>query len=193
MLAQLGYIVWVCDNRTASGKGAKSTWPLYRRTGASELRDLEDGVRWLKSQPYIDANRVGLWGWSYGGYLTLYALTHSTTFKIGIAGAPVTDWRNYDSVYTERYMDTPQDNSDGYQHSSVVESAADLHGKLLLVHGSTDDNVHLQNTMQFAYALQTAGKQFKMMIYPRTRHAVTAPAVLKHLRTLMTEFIVRNL
>jgi dipeptidyl-peptidase-4 len=193
MLAQMGYIVWICDNRTASGLGSESTWPLHRRAGKLELRDLEDAIGWLKSQPFIDGDRIGLWGWSYGGYLTLYALTHSATFKIGIAGAAVTDWRNYDSIYTERYLDMPQNNPIGYDESSVVKSAADLRGKLLLIHGTTDDNVHLQNTMQFVYELQKAGKQFELMIYPRTRHAVTAPAMLKHLRTLMTTFILENL
>ena len=193
MLAQMGYVVWICDNRTASGKGAESAWPAYRRLGELELSDLEDGVTWLKAQPYVDPNRIGLWGWSYGGFMTSYALTHSKTFKIGIIGAPVTDWRNYDSIYTERYMATPQNNPEGYEKSSVVKAAANLHGKVLLIHGAADDNVHLQNTIQLAYELQKAGKQFELMIYPRSRHAVTDPLLLKHMRTLMTDFIVRNL
>jgi dipeptidyl-peptidase-4 len=193
MLAENGCIIWICDNRTGSGRGAESTWPLHRRTGQRELQDLEDSIGWLKSQSYVDPERIGLWGWSYGGYLTLYALTHTNTFKMGIAGAAVTDWRNYDSIYTERYMDTPQNNPDGYEKSSVLKAAANLNGKLLLIHGATDDNVHLQNAMQMAYELQKAGKQFELMIYPRTRHAVTDPEQLKHLRTLMTEFIGKHL
>jgi dipeptidyl-peptidase 4 len=189
----MGYIVWICDNRTASGKGVQSTWPMYRNAGELELRDLEDGIAWLKTQPYVDGERIGLWGWSYGGYMTAYALTHSTTFKMGIVGAPVTDWRNYDSIYTERYMATPQNNPGGYEKASVVKAAVNLHGKMLLIHGATDDNVHVQNSIQFAYELQKAGKQFELMIYPRTRHMVADPLLLKHLRTLMTDFIVRNL
>jgi dipeptidyl-peptidase-4 len=193
LLAQKGYIVWVCDNRTASGKGLESTWPVYKNFGELELRDLEDGISWLKSQPYVDASRIGIWGWSYGGYMTSYALTHSKSFKIGIAGGSVTDWRNYDSIYTERYMQTPQNNPEGYRKSSAVLAARDLHGKILLIHGAIDDNVHMSNTIQFAYELQKAGKQFQLMLYPKSRHGVTDPVLLKHMRSMMTEFILENL
>ncbi|MCS6804937.1 MAG: S9 family peptidase [Acidobacteriota bacterium] len=193
MLAQKGYIIWVCDNRTASNKGVESAWPVYRRFGELELQDLEDGLSWLKQQPYVDATRIGLWGWSYGGFLTAYALTHSRSFKIGIAGAPVTDWRNYDTIYTERYMDLPQNNPDGYKKSSPVFAAENLSGRLLLIHGTIDDNVHMQNTIQFVYALQKAGKQFDLMLYPQSRHGVTDPLLVKHLRTLMTNFILERL
>lgn len=193
MLAQQGYIIWICDNRTASGKGMKSAWPLYRNFGELELRDLEDGLKWLKSQPYVDGERIGLWGWSFGGYMTSYALTHSKSFKIGIAGAPVTDWRLYDSVYTERYMAMPQNNREGYEKSSPLKAAANLHGKLLIIHGTIDDNVHMQNSVKFIYELQKAGKQFEVMLYPRSRHGVRNPLQVKHLRQMMTNFIVENL
>jgi len=193
LLAQKGYIVWVCDNRTASGKGIESTWNVYKNFGELELRDLEDGVSWLKTQPYIDGSRIGIWGWSYGGFMTSYALTHSQSFKIGIAGGTVSDWRNYDSVYTERYMGTPQNNPEGYRKSSPVNSAKDLHGKLLLIHGAIDDNVHMSNTIQFVYELQKAGKQFELMLYPKSRHGVTDPLLVKHMRQLMTDFIQANL
>jgi dipeptidyl-peptidase 4 len=193
LLAQKGYIIWICDNRTASGKGLESTWPVYKNFGELELRDLEDGLTWLKSQPYIDGSRIGMWGWSYGGFMTSYALTHSQSFKIGIAGGTVADWRDYDSIYTERYMQTPQDNPEGYKKSSPVNAAKNLHGKLLLIHGAIDDNVHTQNTMQFVYELQKAGKQFQLMLYPKSRHGVTDPLLLKHLRQMMTDFIVDNL
>src|SRR5439155_15666510 len=129
MLAQRGYITWVCDNRSASQKGMQSAYPVFRNLGELELRDLEDGLAWLKKQPYIDGNRIGIWGWSYGGYMTAYALTHSANFKIGIAGAQVTDWRNYDTIYTERYMGQPQDNLEGDRKSSVIEADRNLHGK----------------------------------------------------------------
>ncbi len=193
MLAQKGYIIWVCDNRTASGKGLESTWPVYKNFGELELRDLEDGVSWLKNQSYVDGTRIGIWGWSYGGFMTSYALTHSKSFKIGIAGGSVTDWRDYDSIYTERYMGTPQNNPEGYKKSSPVHAAKDLHGKLLLIHGAIDDNVHMQNTIQFVYELQKAGKQFELMLYPKSRHGVTDPPLLKHMRQMMTDFIVKNL
>jgi dipeptidyl-peptidase-4 len=193
LLAQKGYIIWVCDNRTASGKGAESTWPAYRNLGELELRDLEDGLGWLKSQPFVDGSRIGIWGWSYGGYMTAYALTHSKSFKLGIAGAPVTDWRLYDTIYTERYMAMPQNNPEGYKKSSVIAAAKDLHGKLLIIHGTIDDNVHMQNTIQFVYELQKAGKQFELMLYPKSRHGVVDPVLAKHLRTTMTDFILKNL
>ncbi len=193
LLAQRGIIVWVCDNRTASGKGMQSAWPLHRRLGDIELRDIEDGVSWLKSQPYVDATRIGISGTSYGGFMTLYALTHSRSFAMGIAEGAVTDWRNYDTIYTERYLGLPKDNPDGYRNSSPRFSAANLHGELLLVHGAQDDNVHPQNTMQFAYELQRAGKPFRMMIYPKSAHGVGDPQLATHLRRLMLDFTTQNL
>ena len=193
MLAQKGYIVWILDNRTASGQGYAATAPVYKNFGELELRDLEDGVAWLKSQPYVDGGRIGLWGWSYGGFMTTYALTHSKSFKIGIAGGSVTDWRDYDSIYTERYMLTPQNNPEGYKKASPLHYAKDLHGKILLIHGLMDDNVHVQNTIQFAYELQKAGKPFQLMLYPKSRHGVTDPALVSHMRQMMTDFLVQNL
>lgn len=193
MLAQKGYLVWVCDNRSASSTGIKRAWPIHRDLGSNELRDLEDGLDWLKKKPWVDSERIGLWGWSYGGYMTSFALTHSKSFKMGIAGAPVTDWRNYDSIYTERYMGLPQDNPEGYRRSSVVKAAKDLHGKLLIIHGSIDDNVHMSNTLQLVEALQNSGKDFDLMIYPRNRHGVRRPAQMRHLRKLMTEYVLKNL
>jgi len=193
MLAQKGYVIWVCDNRTASDKGVQSAYPLYKHFGESELRDLEDGLNYLKSQPYVDGSRIGISGWSFGGFMTSYALTHSKSFKIGIAGGSVTDWRLYDTIYTERYMNTPQNNPEGYQKSSVIAAAKDLSGKLLLVHGMIDDNVHMQNTIQFAYELQKAGKTFQLMLYPKSHHGVVDPLLVKHMRTMMTDFILQNL
>ena len=192
-LAQEGYLIWICDNRSASGKGAGSAWSVYRNFGSQELRDVEDGLAWLRERPYVDSDRIGIWGWSFGGYLTSFALTHSDSFRIGIAGAPVTDWRLYDTIYTERYMGLPEDNPEGYRKSSVLEAAGDLKGKLLLIHGGLDDNVHLQNTLRLAHRLQEAEKDFRMMIYPRARHGVRDPEQVHHLRRLMTRFILENL
>jgi dipeptidyl-peptidase-4 len=192
-LAQHGVIIWVCDNRTASGKGVEATWPVYRNFGELELRDIEDGLDWLTRQPYVDASRIGIHGWSYGGFLTSYALTNSSRFAMGIAGGTVADWRNYDSVYTERFMGLPSDNPDGYRKSSPRWAAKNLHGALLLIHGAIDDNVHASNTIQFADELQKAQKPFRLMLYPRSRHGVTDPALVRHLRGLMADFVVEHL
>ena len=192
LLALNGVIVWVLDNRSAGGKGAESQWPIYGNLGELELRDLEDGIGWLKQQRFVDASRIALHGWSYGGFMTAYALTHSTSWAAGIVGAPVVDWRNYDTVYTERYMKTPQNNPEGYRKTAPRFAAASLHGRMLLIHGGIDDNVHRQNSEQFVYELQRAGKSFEMMIYPRQRHRVTDPRLNKHLRQLMFEFLMRT-
>jgi len=141
----------------------------------------------------VDAARIGINGWSYGGFMTSYALTHSKSFAMGIAGGSVTDWHLYDSIYTERYMRMPQNNPEGYARTSVVKAAEDLSGRLLLIHGAIDDNVHAQNTIQLAYALQKAGKPFELMLYPKSRHGVTDPLLVKHMRALMVDFIARTL
>ena len=185
LVAQQGVIVWIMDNSTASGKGAVSTWPLYKNFGELELRDIEDGVAWLTQQSFVDPARIGLEGWSYGGYMVSYALTHSTSFVMGIAGG--------DTIYTERYMLRPQQNPDGYRGSSPRFAASDLHGALLMIHGSMDENVHMQNTLQFAHELQLAGKTFEMMIYPRSRHRLDGPYLKKHRHILMLEFIQEHL
>ena len=193
MLAQNGYIVWILDPRAASGKGEKETWTAYKQLGVNELQDLLDGVKYLKSQSFVDGNRIGIWGWSYGGFMTTYALTHSDAFKMGIAGGSVTDWSLYDSIYTERYMLTPENNPNGYEKTSVLKNAKNLNGKLLLIHGVMDNNVHMQNTTKLVYELQKAGKQFDLMLYPTQRHGVGDPAQVYHLYSMMTEFIKENL
>ncbi|HEY0458023.1 MAG TPA: S9 family peptidase [Pyrinomonadaceae bacterium] len=194
MLAQKGYIVWVCDNRTASGKGVESAWNAYRKFGQTEVPDLEDGFSYLKSLSFVDGARLGMWGWSYGGFMTSYFMTHSPTLKMGIAGGLVGDWALYDSIFTERFMRTPQNNPDGYKQGSVIAAAANLNGRLLIIHGTIDNNVHQQNAIKFMYELQKAGKQFEFMTYPTQRHGVQRGSVQeKHLYTLMTSFIERNL
>lgn len=185
MLAQMGIVVFRVDPRSASGKGAVSAWSAYKQLGVQELKDLEAAVAWLAEQPGIDASRVGIAGGSYGGFMTSYALTHSKAFSAGIATASVTDWRDYDSIYTERYMLTPMENPEGYDAGSVVKGARNLHGRLLLIHGTMDDNVHMSNSLKLARALQDANKQFEFMIYPGSRHGVGA----SHVRRLNLEFI----
>lgn len=193
LVAQQGFVTWILDNRTASGKGAVSAWPAYKQLGEVELRDLEDGVSWLKSQPWVDGDRIAIFGWSYGGFMVAYAMTHSKSFAAGISGAPVTDWRNYDSIYTERVMLMPQNNPEGYDKSAPKLAAKNLHGHLLLLHGATDDNVHPQNTMQFAQELQQAGIPFEMMLYPRTRHTVVNKKTTMHIQMSILDFLKRRL
>jgi dipeptidyl-peptidase-4 len=193
LLAERGVVVFICDNRSASGKGYVSARTAYKKMGPSEMKDVEDGVAWLKQQPWVDPQRIGIGGWSYGGFMTAYALTHSKSFAMGIAGAPVTDWRNYDSIYTDRIMMTPEHNPEGYRDTSVSSAAKDLSGQLLLLHGSIDDNVHPQNTLQLAYELQKAGKPFRMMMYPKMRHSPAEPLSIKHLRQTMLDFVVETL
>jgi dipeptidyl-peptidase 4 len=193
MLAQHGVLVWVLDNRSASGKGVESQWPVYGRLGELELQDLEDGVAWLKQQPYVDPTRMVLSGWSYGGFMTAYAMTHSTSWSAGIVGAPVTDWRDYDTVYTERLMKLPKNNPEGYRRTAPRFAADKLEGRLLLLHGTMDDNVHMQNSVQFAYELQKAGKPFEMMVYPKSRHGIGDARLNTHLRQLMFDFVMRSI
>jgi len=185
MLAGMGVIVFRCDPRPASGKGACSAWTAYRQLGVQELKDIEEAIMWLTSQPYVDGERIGMSGHSYGGFMTAYAMTHSRLFAGGIAGAPPTDWHLYDTIYTERYMDTPQNNPEGYERTSVVKAAQDLHGQLLIVHGGIDDNVHLQNTFSLVDALQRADKPFQLMIYPQSRHGIGG----MHYNRLTVDFI----
>ncbi|HEY7154985.1 MAG TPA: DPP IV N-terminal domain-containing protein, partial [Gemmataceae bacterium] len=189
-LANLGFLVFRVDPRSASGKGACSTWTAYRQLGVQELTDIETAIRWLtSSHSCVDAARIGMTGHSYGGFLTAYALTHSKLFAGGVAGAPVTDWHNYDAFYTERYMNTPQENPEGYERTSIVKAAAKLHGRLLLIHGVMDDNVHIQNTLQLVRALQRADKDFELMVYPNDRHGIRG----RHYQRMVLDFMRRTL
>lgn len=176
-------IVLQVNVRSSSNRGQIDTAACYRQLGVQELRDLEDAIDWLCENPWADDQRVGISGWSYGGFMAAYALTHSDKFRLGIAGGGVYDWRDYDTIYTERYMDTPQLNPEGYSASSVIESAADLQGHLLILHGGVDDNVHVQNAMQLAHRLQENRKSFEMMIYPESGHGVRGQAA-RHKRDL---------
>ena len=188
-LANLGFLVFQVDPRSASGKGACSTWTAYRQFGVQELADIETAIRWLTAHSFVDAARIGMTGHSYGGFLTSYALTHSKLFAAGVAGAPVTDWHNYDAFYTERYMNTPQENPEGYKRTSVVKAAGQLHGRLLLIHGIMDDNVHIQNSLQLIRALQRADKDFEFMVYPNDRHGIRG----RHYQRLVLDFMRRTL
>ncbi|HEX9081760.1 MAG TPA: DPP IV N-terminal domain-containing protein, partial [Holophagaceae bacterium] len=193
-LANHGIAVWVCDNRSASNQGPASAWGIYRNLGAQELRDQLDGLAWLKAQGWADMDRICLSGWSYGGFMTSYALTHSSAWKLGLVGAPVTDWHLYDSIYTERYMGLPADNREGYEASSVLKAAAHLHGRLLLLHGTLDDNVHPQNTIEFLDALQHANLPTPpLILLPGSDHSPRAPQHRWAVLQAMWAFLEQNL
>jgi dipeptidyl-peptidase 4 len=177
VLANRGFVVWQLDNRGSMGRGHKFESVIWHNMGAHELSDQKEGIQYLIAQGFVDPQRIGLYGWSYGGYMTMYAVTHAPgLFKAAIAGAPVANWRNYDSIYTERYMGLPEDDEEGYKASAPALSAAGLEGtKLLILHNVEDDNVHFQNSMQLAEALEKAGKQFYMVVYPQKTHHVAGP------------------
>lgn len=191
LLAQEGYFIWFIDPHSASGESEESAWQAYQRLGATELEDIEDSLRWLFKHAPVDPARVGIDGYSYGGFMVTYALTHSTLFKLGIAGGPVTDWRLYDSVYTEHFMRLPADNAAGYDASSVLRAAHKLRGRLLLIHGVVDDNVHVQNTLQLMEQLQQAGLPFETMFYPVDDHGIHRGHA--HFQRLRYDFIRENL
>jgi dipeptidyl-peptidase-4 len=170
-LSDAGFLVFRVDPRSATDRGAISAWAAYKQLGVRELKDIEEALKWLlEARPHADKARVGIRGSSYGGFLTTFALTHSDMFAAGVAEAPVTDWRDYDTIYTERYMGTPQENPDGYRDTSAVRAAGKLRGKLLLIHGGRDHNVPIHNTMKLVDALQRANKDFELMIYPTAEH-----------------------
>lgn len=174
-LAQQGYVVFAVDPRSASNHGSTSAHAAHRRLGEQELADLEDSVAWLGQQGWADLGRVAIMGTSYGGFMSAFALTHSTKWKVGVAGAPVTDWHLYDSVYTERYMGLPKDNPEGYARTSVLKAADRLQGRLLLLHGTLDDNVHPQHSIQALDAFQKAGKAVEFALVPGAAHGPRAP------------------
>jgi dipeptidyl-peptidase-4 len=171
LLASRGFLVWQLDNRGSAGRGKAFESGIHRKLGQLELEDQLTGIEYLKSLPYVDADRIGITGGSYGGYLTLYALTRAPdVFRSGVAGAPVTDWKHYDTIYTERYMGTPADNPEGYEAASPLAKAGELQGELLIVHGSSDDNVHLANTLAFVAKLIEADRPHRLLVHPRQRH-----------------------
>ena len=194
MLTQQGYIVACVDNRGTGARGAEFKKCTYQQLGKLETQDQIEANRHLASLPYVDGSRIGIFGWSYGGYMSsLCLLKGADDFKMAIAVAPVTNWRYYDSIYTERYMRTPQENASGYDDNSPINHVEKLKGKYLLVHGSADDNVHYQNTMEMTTALVNANKQFDLFIYPNKNHGIYGGYTRLHLFTKMTNFIKENL
>ncbi len=194
MMAQNGYIIFTVDNRGTGGRGKDWMKVVYHQLGNFEVQDQIAGVEYLRKLSYVDSTRIGIWGWSYGGYVTLMCmLKGGDYFKVGIAVAPPTDWRNYDTIYTERYMGRPQDNPEGYTKSSAMSYAKDLKGKLLLIHGTSDDNVHMSNSMQLIYAFENARVPFDMMVYPRELHHIDDKEARSHLFDLISNYVVQNL
>lgn len=194
MLAQKGYLVVCVDGRGTGFRGAKYKKATYKNLGKYEIEDQITAAKWLGNQPYVDANRIGIFGWSFGGYMTSLALTKGAdTFKVGIAVAPVTNWRYYDSIYTERFMGTPQENPSGYDDNSPTNFAHLLKGKLYIIHGTADDNVHFQNAIEFSEALIQHKKQFDFMAYPDKNHGIYGGNTRQHLYELMTNYILKNL
>ncbi len=187
LLASEGYAVLTVDNRSATGLSKTLEDTSYRKLmSAMEVSDLRAAVRWLKAQPWVDPRRIGVWGWSGGGTFTLQLLTHTKEFKAGVAVAAVTDFRYYDTVWTERLLGLPEDNPEGYRLGAPANFAKDLHGRLLLIHGTGDDNVHPQNAWRMARELQSAGIAFDMMIYPLEQHGIRGAT--RHVYQTMLEF-----
>ena len=194
MLAQQGYIVACVDGRGTGLKGADFKKVTQIELGKFEIEDQIAAAKLLGSKSYIDSSRIGIWGWSYGGFMSSNALFKGNdVFKMAIAVAPVTSWRFYDSIYTERYMTTPQENASGYDDNSPINHVDKLKGDFLLIHGTGDDNVHVQNTMRMVEALVQANKQFEWMIYPDKNHGIYGGNTRLHLYTKMTNFINRTL
>ena len=194
MLAQKGYIVACVDNRGTGGKGSEFKKMTYKELGKYETIDQIDAAKYFGSLDYIDSKRIGIQGWSYGGQLSSLAITKGADFfKLAIAVAPVTNWRYYDNIYTERYMRTPKENPNGYDDNSPIYHVDKLKGKYLLVHGSADDNVHVQNTYEMTSALVKANKQFDLFIYPDKNHGIYGGNTRLHLYKKMTDFIKSNL
>jgi dipeptidyl-peptidase 4 len=193
-IAQQGYIIVCVDGRGTGGRGEAFRKVTYMQLGKYETIDQIEAARYIGRLPFIDSTRIGIWGWSYGGYISSSCMVKSKgIFKAGIAVAPVTNWRYYDNIFTERFMRTPQENPEGYDQNSPLNFAEGLNGKLLLCHGTADDNVHVQNTMEFSERLVQANKQFEMQLYTNRNHNIYGGNTRYHLYIRLTAFILKNL
>lgn len=194
MLAQYGYIVVCVDGRGTAGRGDAFKKVVYKQMGKFEAIDQIATARYIKQLPYVDSTRVGIWGWSFGGYLSALSLFKGNgTFKMAMSVAPVTNWRYYDNIYTERFLQKPQDNPSGYDDNSPCSFAKDLIGSFLLIHGTADDNVHFQNSMDLVTQLNLAGKQYDQFFYPNKNHFINGGNTRLHIYTKLTDFIFKNL
>jgi dipeptidyl-peptidase-4 len=194
MMCRKGYIIACVDGRGTGGKGCEFEKQIYGRMGEFELKDQIEGAKYFASLPYVDKNRVGIWGWSFGGYMASLCITAGADyFKTAVAVAPVTNFRFYDNIYSERFLGLPSENPSGYDDNSPINNADKYNGNLLIVHGDVDDNVHVQNTMEFVNALTEANKQFEMQIYPNQNHNLRAGITRYHLFKRITDYLLRNL
>jgi len=194
MLAEKGYIVASVDNRGTGARGSEFQKCTYLHLGKLETEDQIEGAKYFQSRKYVDATRVGIWGWSYGGYMAANCITKGADyFKMCISVAPVTDWKFYDSIYTERYMRTPGENPDGYHDGSPINYADEVKGHYMLVAGTGDDNVHFQNTVMFTRALEKAEKPFTLMMFPDKNHGIYGGNTRHYLFTQLTDYITNNL
>jgi dipeptidyl-peptidase-4 len=194
ILTRAGYVVFQLDNRGTAFRGTAFQSPIHGRLGEVEVADQVLGARWLASQPYVDPARVGVWGWSYGGYMTLMLMFKAPElFRVGVSGAPVTDWTLYDTHYTERYLGRPQDNAAGYEASSVLPYAKDLRGQLLMIHGMADDNVLFLNSTKLFRRLQDIGKPFDTMLYPGAKHGLLRQHDGRHAYATIKRYFDENL
>ncbi len=194
MMAQRGYVVVVVDNRGAAWRGRNFRKMTQNQLGKVETEDQIAAARWLGAKSWVDSARIGIWGWSYGGYMTAMAtMKGGNLFKMGMSVAPVTDWRLYDTIYTERFMWTPQENAAGYTASAPLAHVNGLTAKFLIVHGLGDDNVHPQNSIQLIQKLQLARKPFSLMMYPNKTHSISGAGGTLHLYDTLTRFVLENL
>lgn len=193
-MASLGYVVACVDGRGTGGRGSEFQKCTYLNLGVKEAKDQVEAAKYLGGLPYVDKGRIGIWGWSFGGYMTIMSMSEGTpVFKAGVAVAAPTDWKYYDTVYTERFMRTPKENAEGYKAVSAFSRADNLHGNLLLVHGMADDNVHFQNCTEYAEHLVQLGKQFDMQVYTNRNHSIYGGNTRNHLYTKLTNFFRNNL
>ena len=193
-MASLGYVVACVDGRGTGGRGSEFQKCTYLNLGVKEAKDQVEAAKYLGGLPYVDKGRIGIWGWSFGGYMTIMSMSEGTpVFKAGVAVAAPTDWKYYDTVYTERFMRTPKENAEGYKAASAFSRADNLHGNLLLVHGMADDNVHFQNCTEYAEHLVQLGKQFDMQVYTNRNHNISGGNTRNHLYTRLTNFFLNNL
>ena len=194
MMAQKGFIILELDTRGTAGRGHAFETPIYHHFGDPELADELAAAKYLKSLDYVDGSRIGIWGWSFGGFMTVTTMFKAgDVFKAGFAGSPVTDWRQYDTIYTERYMGKPQDDPEGYRDCSPVNFAAQLSGKLLIAAGTGDDNVHFGNTVELAEKLIQADRYAEIAIYPGRGHGISDPPARIQLFQRVTKFFLDNL
>ena len=193
VFAHKGYVVWEMDNRGTAGRGHAFESPVFRKLGAVELADQREGIQHLIGMGFVDPVRIGVTGWSYGGFMTVNMLLNAgDVFRAGFAGAPVTNWLNYDTIYTERYMGLPDDNAAAYVDTSLPPKAANLRGRLMIAHNLEDDNVLFQNTLQLISALEASGKQFELALYPQKSHGVSGAAA-RQMEASMVDFFERSL